>query len=44
MGKNYYDILGISKSASEDDIKKAYKKMVSLLSSLVAAPLIPPRP
>lgn len=27
MSKNYYDILGISKTASTDDIKKAYKKL-----------------
>lgn len=26
--KNYYNILGITKDASEDDIKKAYKKLV----------------
>ncbi|XP_059212226.1 dnaJ homolog subfamily B member 1b [Centropristis striata] len=26
MGKDYYDILGIQKGASEDDIKKAYRK------------------
>uniref|UniRef100_A0A8C2WPR3 DnaJ heat shock protein family (Hsp40) member B1b n=1 Tax=Cyclopterus lumpus TaxID=8103 RepID=A0A8C2WPR3_CYCLU len=26
MGKDYYDILGIKKEASEDDIKKAYRK------------------
>ncbi len=25
--KNYYDILGISKSATEDDIKKAFRKL-----------------
>ena len=27
MGKDYYKILGIAKGASEDDIKKAYRKM-----------------
>ena len=27
MVKNYYKILGVNKTASEDDIKKAYKKM-----------------
>lgn len=27
MGKDYYKILGISKSASVDETKKAYRKM-----------------
>ena len=27
MSKNYYDILGINKNASDSDIKKAFKKL-----------------
>lgn len=27
MGKDYYKILGIAKSAKDDEVKKAYRKM-----------------
>jgi DnaJ family protein B protein 4 len=27
MGKDYYGILGVGKNATENDIRKAYKKM-----------------
>ena len=27
MEKNYYDILGVNKDASKDDIRRAFKKL-----------------
>lgn len=30
MGQDYYKVLGIDNKASEEDIKRAYKKLVSM--------------
>ena len=30
MGVDYYKLLGVAKDAQDDDIKKAYKKMVCM--------------
>lgn len=44
MGADYYKLLGVDKNASEDDIKKAYKKMVRTLNiSRSTASHSPPR-
>lgn len=44
MGADYYKLLGVSKDASDEDIKKAYKKMVRPSSPSHLALLIFPNP
>ena len=36
MGADYYKLLGVSSDASDEDIKKAYKKMVRPLLLLIS--------
>jgi len=38
MGTDYYNLLGVTRDASDEDIKKAYKKMVRINSSLAPHP------
>jgi len=35
MGTDYYKLLGVSRDASEDDLKKAYKKMVRPITIVI---------
>ena len=38
MGTDYYKLLGVNRDVSDEDIKKAYKKMVHINSSLAHHP------
>ena len=40
MGKDYYKLLGVDRGASDDDIKKAYKKMVIVFPVAYSAPYV----